>query len=102
MPVAYIIIASIFSNSRPLRPIRHVLFVLSVTVVGTTVLVLLSSHPDYFGKRGMRYFNLRKNSFYCPTINLDKVWTLVSDQTREHYAKSDKLAPVIDVSKAVR
>jgi len=60
----------------------------------------LKYHPDYFGKRGMRYFHLRKNSYYCPTINLDRLWTLVSEKTREHYAKNDKVAPVIDVSKA--
>ena len=50
-------------------------------------------HPGYFGKVlvvvvwrymcymytsqvGMRYFHLNKNKFFCPTVNLDKLWTL--------------------------
>uniref|UniRef100_A0A1L8DRW2 Large ribosomal subunit protein uL15 n=1 Tax=Nyssomyia neivai TaxID=330878 RepID=A0A1L8DRW2_9DIPT len=44
-------------------------------------------HPGYFGKVGMRVFHLRRNHFYCPTINLDKLWTLVSDKVREDCAK---------------
>merc|ERR1712021_255728 len=38
-------------------------------------------HPGYFGKLGMRYFHKTNNQYHCPTINLDKVWTLVSEQT---------------------
>jgi len=57
-------------------------------------------HPDYFGKQGMRYFNLRKNSSFCPTINLEKLWTLVSEQTRAQYQKNTAVVPVIDVTKA--
>merc|ERR1712058_103983 len=48
-------------------------------------------HPGYFGKVGMRYFHLNKN--FCPTLNLDRLWTLVSEQTREHYAKKTDVAP---------
>ena len=60
-------------------------------------------HPGYFGKVGMRYFHKTQNQFHCPAINLDKVWTLVSDATREKYAEAkdtDKV-PVIDVGKFV-
>ncbi|KAF4525022.1 hypothetical protein B566_EDAN015999 [Ephemera danica] len=58
-------------------------------------------HPGYFGKLGMRNFHLRKNQKYCPAINLDKIWTLVSEQTRLKYKddKSNK-APVIDCVRA--
>ena len=58
-------------------------------------------HPGYFGKVGMRYFHKTLNQFYCPTINTDSLWTLVSEQTRTHYEnnKTDK-APTIDVTKA--
>lgn len=61
-------------------------------------------HPGYFGKVGMRYFHKTKNQFHRPTINLDKVWTLVSEQTRKKYENSDPngKVPVIDVTKAVR
>ena len=60
-------------------------------------------HPGYFGKVGMRYFHKTQNQFHRPTINLDKVWALVSEATREKYAtatETDKL-PVIDVTRFV-
>merc|ERR1711974_283470 len=59
-------------------------------------------HPGYFGKVGMRNFHVHPNDpiHYCPTINLDKLWSLVSEQTRVKYEKNDKKAPVIDISRA--
>ncbi|XP_069131763.1 large ribosomal subunit protein uL15-like [Argopecten irradians] len=57
-------------------------------------------HPGYFGKVGMRYYHKTQNKFFCPTVNLDKLWSLVSDQTREKYASSKDKAPVIDVVRA--
>eukprot|EP01117_Protostelium_nocturnum_P000192 TRINITY_DN10265_c0_g1_i4.p2 TRINITY_DN10265_c0_g1~~TRINITY_DN10265_c0_g1_i4.p2 ORF type:complete len:148 (+),score=27.61 TRINITY_DN10265_c0_g1_i4:84-527(+) len=57
-------------------------------------------HPGYFGKKGMRTFNLKKNSYFCPTINVEKLWSLTSDETRERYAKDANKLPVIDVTKA--
>lgn len=50
----------------------------------------------------MRNYHLRKNSKWCPTINLDKLWTLVSEQTRLKYKDhAEGKAPVIDIVKAV-
>eukprot|EP00310_Coccolithus_braarudii_P003786 CAMPEP_0183359436 /NCGR_PEP_ID=MMETSP0164_2-20130417/52202_1 /TAXON_ID=221442 /ORGANISM="Coccolithus pelagicus ssp braarudi, Strain PLY182g" /LENGTH=149 /DNA_ID=CAMNT_0025533543 /DNA_START=39 /DNA_END=488 /DNA_ORIENTATION=+ len=59
-------------------------------------------HPGYFGKVGMRYFHKTKNQYHCPVVNLDKLWQLVSEQTRINYkdAKPDGKVPVIDVTKA--
>ncbi|XP_046337058.1 large ribosomal subunit protein uL15-like [Haliotis cracherodii] len=57
-------------------------------------------HPGYFGKVGMRYFHKTNQKFYCPTINLDKLWSLVSEQTRERYQTKKDVAPVIDVVRA--
>ncbi|MFH4978568.1 hypothetical protein AB6A40_005277 [Gnathostoma spinigerum] len=54
-------------------------------------------HPGYFGKVGMRNYHLRKNTKYCPILNLDKLWSLVSDQTRTYYADKKDKAPVIDI-----
>ena len=56
-------------------------------------------HPGYFGKVGMRYYHHTKNSEFCPTINLERVWTLVSEAQRKS-AVGKKEAPVIDVTKA--
>merc|ERR1712121_394240 len=56
-------------------------------------------HPGYFGKLGMRNYHLRRNHKFAPTLNLDRIWSLVTDETRLKYKDSDK-APVIDVVKA--
>ena len=40
----------------------------------------LRSHPGYFGKVGMRYFHKTQNKFFRPVINVDKLWSLVSEQ----------------------
>jgi large subunit ribosomal protein L27Ae len=50
----------------------------------------------------MRKFRLQRNRDYTNYINLDRLWTLVSEQTRLKYetAKAKDKAPVIDVTKA--
>ena len=63
----------------------------------------LRSHPGYFGKVGMRYFHKTQNKFFRPVINVDKLWSLVSEQTRTRYASDpDGKAPVIDCVRSVR
>merc|ERR1712059_101277 len=59
-------------------------------------------HPGYFGKVGMRNFHVHPNNanLYQPGINLDKLWSLVSEQTRTKYAGVKDKAPVIDISRA--
>lgn len=42
------------------------------------------------------------NKYHRPSVNLDKLWSLVSEQTRQYYKdKTDGPAPVIDVVRAV-
>ena len=44
---------------------------------------------------------MKRNQFYKPTINLDKVWSLVSEETLDRAKTSkDGKAAVIDVTKA--
>lgn len=57
-------------------------------------------HPGYFGKKGIRTFALQRNRLFAPTINIDKVWTLVTEQSRKLYAGNKDRVPVIDVTKA--
>merc|ERR1712147_326762 len=54
------------------------------------------------GKVGMRNFHVHANNanLYQPGINLDKLWSLVSEQTRTKYAGQTAKAPVIDCSRA--
>ena len=49
----------------------------------------------------MRHFHLTHNRYHCPTVNLDKLWSLVSEQTRHNFKdRSDGKAPIIDVVRA--
>eukprot|EP01123_Difflugia_compressa_P014832 TRINITY_DN804_c1_g1_i1.p1 TRINITY_DN804_c1_g1~~TRINITY_DN804_c1_g1_i1.p1 ORF type:complete len:148 (+),score=22.52 TRINITY_DN804_c1_g1_i1:64-507(+) len=57
-------------------------------------------HPGHFGKRGMRHFHYQKNQYYEPIINIDKIWTLVTEQHRLAYANKKDKVPVIDVTRA--
>ncbi|CAM6105160.1 unnamed protein product [Calypogeia fissa] len=54
-------------------------------------------HPGYFGKVGMRYFHKTMNKFYCPLINVDKLWSLVPEPVREK-ASSESAGPLLDVT----
>merc|ERR1712158_266730 len=56
-------------------------------------------HPGHFGKVGMRHFNKDNNTHYCSTMNVEKLWSLVSEETRLNAAKDTSVAPVIDVTK---
>ena len=54
-------------------------------------------HPGYFGKLGMRYFHKTQQKFHCPTLNVDKLWTLVSQETLDNAkTRTDGKVPVID------
>nr|XP_054343088.1 60S ribosomal protein L27a-like [Pongo pygmaeus] len=55
-------------------------------------------HPGYFGKVGMKHYRLKRNQSFCPTVNFDKLWTLISEQTRVNAAKNKTgAAPIVDV-----
>ncbi|KAK4191354.1 ribosomal protein L18e/L15P [Podospora australis] len=56
-------------------------------------------HPGYFGKVGMRHFHLLRNHQWAPTINIEKLWSLVPVETRDQYTSGQKTdsAPVIDL-----
>ena len=72
-----------------------------LSVLNLHFLLFDNSHPGYFGKVGMRVFHMQRNWKYCPTINTDKLWSLVSDATRQSCLKNKDKAPVIDVTKSV-
>ncbi|OIR59112.1 MAG: 60S ribosomal protein L27A [Amphiamblys sp. WSBS2006] len=58
---------------------------------------IMRYHPDYFKKTGMRRFNQHKNQDYCPTVNIDRVWSFVDEDTKN--ARPEGKAPVVDVTK---
>lgn len=43
----------------------------------------------------MRYFHKLRNKFYCPIVNVDKLWSMVPQDVKE--SAGDK-APVLDVT----
>jgi large subunit ribosomal protein L27Ae len=46
----------------------------------------------------MRYYHFKRNQSFFPAVNLDKLWTLVSEQTRVNAAKNKRrVAPIVDV-----
>ncbi|KAF4350350.1 hypothetical protein F8388_010906 [Cannabis sativa] len=53
-------------------------------------------HPGYFGKVGMRYFHKLRNKFYCPIVNIDKLWSMVPQEIKDKSTKDN--VPLIDVS----
>ena len=49
----------------------------------------------------MLHYHKTMNKYHCPTVNIDKLWSLVSEQTRTNYAKKPEgPAPVIDCVQA--
>ncbi len=56
-------------------------------------------HPGYFGKVGMRQFHVLKNRTHCPTINLDKIFSVAGEGYYEAAKNGGGKAPVIDLVK---
>merc|ERR1739840_70107 len=56
-------------------------------------------HPGGRGNAGGQHHHRINFDQYHPGY-LDKLWSLVSEQTRVKYEKNDKKAPVIDISRA--
>ncbi|KAI6686597.1 hypothetical protein NL676_032510 [Syzygium grande] len=54
-------------------------------------------HPGYFGKVGMRYFHKLRNKFYCPIVNVERLWSLVPQAAKDK-ASGPAAAPVVDVT----
>ena len=60
--------------------------------------LILCSHPGYFGKVGMRHFHLTKNQYFCPVVNVERLWSLIPQQTKKELpTKEPGNIPVLDV-----
>jgi large subunit ribosomal protein L27Ae len=57
-------------------------------------------HPGYFGKVGMRHYHLQKNKYFCPTVNVDALPSLITAQDRAGKGRAADKVPVIDCIKA--
>jgi large subunit ribosomal protein L27Ae len=56
-------------------------------------------HPGYFGKVGMRTFHLKRHLAHCPTINVDRLWSLLPEGEYEKAKAGSDQTPVLDVTK---
>ena len=57
-------------------------------------------HPGYFGKVGMRRYHLKRNLSFCPTVNVDRLWSMMPEGVYDKCKSNpDELTPVIDVTK---
>ena len=45
----------------------------------------------------MRNFHLNRNHKFCPSINLDKLWSLVDEKTKVKLDKEPTKVPVLDL-----
>ncbi len=54
-------------------------------------------HPGYFGKLGMRQFHLNKAQQACPTVNVDKLWSLLGEDVYQKAKSTKGEAPVLDL-----
>lgn len=60
---------------------------------------LLTVIQSYFGKVGMRHFHYMQNPHWRPTINIDKLWSLVPTAEKEGLTEDSEVVPVIDTLK---
>merc|ERR1711981_883647 len=58
-------------------------------------------HPGYFGKSGIRILRQHRNRTFNPSVNIDKLWSLLSTEAQKKYSDPKcATAPVIDVTKS--
>jgi large subunit ribosomal protein L27Ae len=57
-------------------------------------------HPGYFGKVGMRHYHLKRNPYFKPSINIDKLWSLLPEGVRKGSKDYKDKVVVIDCEKA--
>jgi hypothetical protein len=50
---------------------------------------------------GMRTFHHKRNLDFCPSINVDRLWSMVPEGVYEKAKTDSSMAPVIDVTKLV-
>ena len=43
----------------------------------------------------MRFFRLNRNAIHNPTMNIDKLWTLVSEETKKKYENNKEKVKII-------
>ena len=46
----------------------------------------------------MRHFHLKRNVYYCPTINVENLWNLLPEEAQEQALQDKSKVPVIDLT----
>jgi large subunit ribosomal protein L27Ae len=47
----------------------------------------------------MRTFHLKRNTEFCPTVNIDRLWSLMPEGVYEKTKAGSEQTPVLDVTK---
>ena len=94
MPEVSTITESTATSTIPDSSVRLVFPLFSLCIFAGDLQIIIS----LLFQVGMRVFHLNKNHHYCPTVNVDRLWSLVPETIKEK-AAADK-APVIDCVKA--
>ena len=45
----------------------------------------------------MRFFRLNRNAIHNPTMNIDKLWTLVSEETKKKYENNKEKVKLLKI-----
>lgn len=54
-------------------------------------------HPDFFGKKGMNIYHIKKNAEIQRQISLARIFSLVKEEERVQLLANKEACPVIDV-----
>lgn len=50
----------------------------------------------------MRHFHLKRNKYFCPVVNVERLWELIPVKIREEAVKrTDNKVPVLDLNRRV-
>merc|ERR1712083_614407 len=60
----------------------------------------VGKHRKHPGGRGNAGGQLHQNREFNPSINIDKLWSLLSANAQKKYSEAKETAPVIDVTKS--
>ena len=63
-------------------------------------IMMFKYHPTYFGKHEMRHLHLMRNREWTPSINVNQLWSLFSEEERKNVENLPAgKAALIDVTK---
>jgi large subunit ribosomal protein L27Ae len=92
------VVSENIENMQLVEVMRVVNITIESGLINCKNIILIFSHPGYFGKVGMRQFHLNKDKIWRPAVNLDQLWQLAGEEKyKEAKTRTDNKVTVIDV-----